>query len=343
MMENILKPITDTDMDSLFILPLSLIPLETASLQTARVVKNVRLKSVIELFHDEQTGSGQLDVEQLPNMLGWPLDQVHPDLSILRRLSLLPSYDIYSLRISLRAHKIPVSDFSALRLSPEKAEELTKYMVMFTRPLMALIYGDNAVQVSSYDGLLSLFRDPDVSKARERLEKFASSLNISIFEVPKFLEDYGDTFMALSFFRYCLDRLEPYFSACLEALRPIRKHFQLMQDANLMKTCAIVEDSINSVSASITGRLETFEKRTQQMWGNISQKEFNAVRELIERYHVTIGGSLCGLTVKMNAFARLFPHAQAGGPVKRADFMISEMIQGIDMIRDMEKRYQDRG
>jgi hypothetical protein len=36
------------------------------------------------------------------------------------------------------------------------------------------------------------------------------------------------------------------------------------------------------------------------------------------------------------------PHPKAGGPVKRADFMISEMLQGIDMIRDIEKRFQGK-
>ncbi len=339
-MEQELKPIEDTDMDSLFILPLSIIPLQTPQLRTARLIKNVRLRSMVEIFRDQQTGSGQIDVEQLPIICGWPVDKLHPDLIILRKLVLLPSYDVYSLRISLRSHDIPVNDHEELCLSKEKAEELTRYMVMFTRPLMQLVYGDDAVEVQGYEDLLRLFRDPDVAKARERLDRLASSLNVPIMDVPRFLEDYGDTFMALSYYRHCLDRLEPYFSACLEALVPIRKHFQLMQDGNLMRTCAVVEDVINSVSASITGRLETFERRTLQMWNNITQEEFRTVKSLIERYHITIGAALCGLTVKMNAFARTFPHTRAGGPVKRADFMATEMIQGIDMIRDFEKRFQ---
>jgi hypothetical protein len=187
---------------------------------------------------------------------------------------------------------------------------------------------------------MRLFRDPDIARARERLERLAASLKVPIMEVPRFLEDYGDTFMSLSYYRHCLDRLEPYFSACLDAIGPIRKHFQLMQDANLMRTCTVIEDAVNQVSASISGRLEVFEKRTKQMWQNISQEEFQAVKALIERYHITIGGALCGLTVKMNAFARNFPHPNAGGPVKRADFLVTEMTQGIDLIRSIEKRFQ---
>jgi hypothetical protein len=182
-----------------------------------------------------------------------------------------------------------------------------------------------------------------VAKARERLINMAKTLSIDVMDVPIFLENYGDTFMSLSYFRFCLERLEPYFSACLESLTPIRRHFQLKQNGNLMKTCDVVEDVINSVTAKITGTLEAFEKRTHQMWDNISQEEFQVVKNMVERHHVTIGAALCGLTVKMNAFARAFPHARAGGPIKRADFMMSDMIQGIEIIRDAEKRYYSAG
>lgn len=338
-MDDELKPIADSDMDSMFVLPLSIIPLETPALQSAKLIKNVRLKSVIEIFQDDQTGSGQVEIESLGRMFNWPDNQLHPDLAILRRLALLPSYDVYSLRISLREHGIPVNDYSALKLSPEKANELTKYMIMFTRPLMQMIYADEAINVESYDDLLKLFRDPDVKKARQRLEQMATSLNVDIWDVPRFLEDYGDTFLSLSYFRHCLDRLEPYLTSCVRALAPIRSHFQLRQDQGLMKTCDVIEDTINNISASITGRLEVFEKRTREMWANLSQEEFRAVKTLIERYHVTIGAALCGLTVKMNSFARMFPRPSSGGPVKRADFMSSEMIQGIELIRNTEKQY----
>ena len=341
-MENKLKPIEDTDMDSMFILPLSIIPLQTPALRTARLVKNAHLQSAVEIFRDVQSGSGQVDVESLPQMMGWTSGRVHPDLSVLRRLALLPSYDVYSLRISLRAHRIPVNDYASLQLSPDKMRELTHYMMRFTRPLLQMVYADDNVDVSSFDDLLRLFRDHNIQRARERLEKLAATINVPVMEVPRFLEDYGDTFMSLSYYRHCLDRLEPYFTACLEAMIPIRKHFQLQQDMSLMRTCANIEDAVNSVSASITGRLEVFERRTNQMWERISQEEFRTVKAMIERYHVTIGGALCGLTVKMNAFARNFPHPQAGGPVKRADFMVTEMTQGIDIIRNIEKRFQGK-
>ena len=338
-MEQELKAIADSDMDSMFVLPLSIIPLETPALQSAKLIKNVRLKSVIEIFQDASTGSGQVDVESLPRMFNWPDMQLHPDHAVLRRLALLPSYDVYSLRISLREHGIAVNDYSALKLSPDKAAELTKYMIMFTRPLMKMIYADDAVNVETYDDLLKLFRDPDIKKAKVRLEQMAKNLNVEIWDVPRFLEDYGDTFLSLSYFRHCLDRLAPYFQSCLDGMKPIRTHFQLKQDQGLMKTLDMIEDTISNISASIAGRLELFERRSSEMWGNLSPQEFSNVKSLIERYHVTIGAALCGLTVKMNSFARMFPRPSSGGPMKRADFMVTEMIQGIELIRNTEKQY----
>lgn len=37
----------------------------------------------------------------------------------------------------------------------------------------------------------------------------ASELKISLADVPKFLEDYGDVFMSLAYYKNCLDNLIP--------------------------------------------------------------------------------------------------------------------------------------
>ena len=47
-------------LDSLHVLPLSIIPLETPGLKKASMIKNARLESVIELFKDGASGSGQV-------------------------------------------------------------------------------------------------------------------------------------------------------------------------------------------------------------------------------------------------------------------------------------------
>jgi hypothetical protein len=329
---DILQPIEDSEMDSLFILPLSVVPVQTKLLQPARLVKNAQLKSVVEIFRDDQAGSGQLDIESLPQKFDWPEGTIHPDHALLRRLALLSSFDVYSLRIALREQGIPVNDIASLQLSAAKRAELGRYMVTFTRPLVKLLFADGVSEIESFDDVLRLFQDPDVRKVRDRLASMAKTLDVGMHEVPKFLEDYGDTFLSLSYFRHCLDRLTPYFASCINALKMIRSSYQLKQNRNLMRTCDMIEAALGSLRATITQRLEMIETRTKSLFESMSQEEFRAVRTLIEQQHVSIGATLCSLTVKMNSFARQFPHDNAGGPVKRADFMQHEMIKGIEIV-----------
>ena len=337
-MDDLLKPIEDSDMDSLFMLPLNIMPIETPLLQEARMIKNHQLQSVVEVFRDDITGSGQLDIEALPQKFNWPEGTIHPDHALLRKLSLLPSFDVYSLRIALRDEGIKVNDVSALRLSDQKQAELGRYMVAFTRPLVKVLFAGEEVELTNFQDVLKLFQDPDVKKVRERLFAMAKTLSVEVHEVPKCLEDYGDTFLSLSYFRHCLDRLSPYFDSCVGALGMIRTSYQLKQNQMLMRTCDVVEGALQSLRGNLAKRLAMIEARTKRLFENMTQEEFRSVRALIEQQHVTIGAILCGLTVKMNAFARLFPHPDAGGPVKRADFIQHEMMKGIDLIRDAERR-----
>jgi hypothetical protein len=328
--------VLDSDRDALHILPLGMIPLETPALRHAKMIKNVRLRSVVELFHDAQAGSGQVDVEDLPGLFGWPESPPHPDLVILRKLALLPSYDVYSLRILLRQHGIPVNNVEYLKLSPQKNKELTEYMRAFTHPLILQVYGDAQMEIKGVEDLIALFRDPDVKKAREKLRLMAEKLEIRLDEVPKFLEDYGDIFLSLSYYRQCLDAIEPAITQFLESMEELRRNWQLRQDQNLMKTCDAIQRTINGLMAAITGRFENFDRSTKDMWNHLSAKRFRKVEALIKNYHTTIGGVLCGLTVKMTTWKALFPAKDVGGPVKRAEFIMADMKQGIENIMKIE-------
>ncbi|NVJ91144.1 MAG: hypothetical protein HWE34_05780 [Methylocystaceae bacterium] len=324
-------------MDSLYAVPLSILPLETRGLKRARMVKNVKLQSAIEVFADKETGSGQLDVEDLPAEFDWPEDKTHPDLVILRKLSVLTSYDIYSLRITLREHGIPVNEDVALKLSDDKQAELAGYMRSFTMPLIMQIYGSEDVSIQSFQDVVGLFKDPDVRKAREKLQQMADKLEIDLMEVPRFLEDYGDIFLSLSYFRNSLDAIMPVVNEFLDSMEGIRSNWQLRNDPALMKTCTMVENTVNGTCASISGRFEDFNKASKTMWNNLNAQRFRAVKEMIQSYHTTIGGVLCGLTVKMIHWKRLFPDPELGGPVRRSEFIMSEMKQGLNRMRDMDK------
>ena len=334
----LLSEIRDIDRDSLHILPLSIIPLQTPVLTGARLIKNVRLESVVELFGDPNTGSGQIDIEDLPQAFGWSEARVHPDLTVIRKLALLPSFDMYSLRILLREHGIRINDCNALRLSERKNAELTAYMTRFTRPLIMYVYGAAGDRsIHSFEDLVALFRDPDVKKALSKLKIMAARLEIRVDQVPKFLEDYGDIFLSLSYYRQALDGIEPTVAGFGDVIGELREHWQLRKDENLMKACATMQEVLETVMTTLKHRFTRFDRSTTNLWSNVSAERFRKVQDLITSYHTTIGGVLCALTVKMDAWNRMFPSKEVGGPMKRADFIFTEMRPGFDKILRIEQ------
>ncbi len=333
MAENMTDEALIVDRDSLHILPLSDLPIETPSLKRARLIKNVRLESVVEMFADKATGSGQLSVEDLPKEFTWDASNPPRDLTVLRKVARLPSFDVYSLRVSLRSLGIEVNSHDALKLSSGKSAELSEYMKDFTRPLIAEIFGGDDVDIQDFNDVIKLFRDPDVKNALEKLRVMAEKLGIEMDKIPTFMEDYGDIFLSLSYYRQCLDAIEPTISSFLEGLNDLRNNYQLKSDINLQNTINEMEPVINGAMANISGRFENFERGTKNMWDNVSAERFHRVEKLISGYHTTIGGILCALSVKMTAWSRLFPDANVGGPGKRAEFIMIEMRQGFDKLK----------
>lgn len=331
----VVQPLGDSeeaDRDALHILPISILPVENAALRRARMVKNPQLDAMVEFFNLAGSGSGQTTVPGAAKMVGLENNPQHPDLVMLRNVSLLPSFDVYSLRILLRANNIAIADKSALKLSEKKIASLGTYMSAFTKPLVAEIFGEDA-SVGGFTDILSLMRNCPAEQVRDRLDRMAAKLGIGVSAIPNFLEDYADIFMSLSYYRQCLDEILPPIQSFLDCTRDIRANHQLRQDANMMKTLDVVEQTINALTANITGRLESFERSTNDMWHDLTAERFRKIEALIKSYHVSIGGVLCALSVKMNAWRRLFPTAGAGGPVRRAEFIMSDMRQGIDRLR----------
>ena len=45
------------------------------------------------------------------------------------------------------------------------------------------------------------------------------------------------------------------------------------------------------------------------MWRDLTAERFRKIEALISRYHTSIGGVLCALSVKMSAWTSQFPNA----------------------------------
>lgn len=326
---------TVDDRDTLHTLALKYMPITTPALKRARMIKNSRLESVIELYRDKDIGSGQIEIEKLPQQLG-AQGLLPEDFKTVRALALMPSYDVYSLRVALREQGIKVEDFAALRLSPGKTKELSAYMKTFTRPLMMQVYGEEGAQIESFEDVVALFRDPDIQRARHKLTVMAAKLGIDIFAIPRFLEDYADIFLSLSYYKQCLDLVTPKVYDFFDSLKDLRKSHQARSNTQLMLACKDIEKTFTDLLTSVTGRLESFDRHTKDMWNDLSAEKFRKIETVIKAFHKMMGGILCALTVKMDAWTELFPTSRAGSPGRRADFILNDLQHGMRKIREIE-------
>lgn len=178
------------DLDLFHVLPLVGLPLQTPALRQARMIKSQNLESMIEVFRDQVTGSGQVAINDLTKQFG---EQLSPeDIKLLQKLGRLNSYDPFSLRITLRDMGLLTDDLIQVNLSDEKQQELEKFMQSFTRPLIQQVFGDEETDIEKFEDIISVFKDPDAGKVRHNLGKLAAQLKIEILDIPKFLEDFSD-------------------------------------------------------------------------------------------------------------------------------------------------------
>jgi hypothetical protein len=73
------------------------------------------------------------------------------------------------------------------------------------------------------------------------------------------------------------------------------------------------------------------------MWENIDAERFRKVEALIKAHHSTIGGILCGVGSKMNAWRSKFKDPDAGGPVGRSEVIMSDIAMGLDKTLALDK------
>lgn len=328
--------IKDDDRDSLYIMPMPTLPLRTPGLLRARMIKDSRLESAIEMFSDKKTGSGRIYVDQLEQVFGEMTDDLEHDAEVLTRVSELNSFDVFSLRIELRRLDIKVDDHDSLRLSETRSEELAAYMRDFTRPLVQQIYGAQNAEVNGMGELINLFQSPDREMVLNNIMKMAERLEVHPSEVPEFLEEYGDVFLSLAYYKDILDDLVPRLEKFTNEMRDILSNHQVKQDVRVSQACESMDARLNDVAASITGRFESFDRNSKTLWDDINAETFKRMKAMITSHYATIGGVLCGLTVKVNAWEQRFPKGK-GGPVSKADFIMSEMRHGIAAIDAIER------
>ncbi len=318
---------SDTETDAPHILPLAMIQLETPALRRARIVKNAQLQGVIELFSGSQTGSGQIPPSELPNVMDMSGGQ-DADMMIIKRLCSLPSYDVYSLRVSLQELGIKTVDAKMLRVSPECRRRVAKHVRRYTRPMMDRIYGEADADAAQPETLADVFADDRAEKAKANLIWLAHALQIELREMPVFVGDYGDMTSALAFYEYGFEQVEPDLDSFLAALADLRE-MKYGADNDLVKACISIEKLIRGLQENANALFSYFETKSNEMWRDLSAPAFDKMKLRVRDCYKGLGGGLCAATVKMQAWKDEFPEPDTSSLAARTDFVRRDMLPGL--------------
>jgi hypothetical protein len=329
--------IPDYDRDSIHTLPLMSVPIENPGLRRARLIRNVRLESRIELFRESGVGSGQIAIDEIPDFFGDKGQPVVEDVKLIKRLGSLPAFDPYSLRIGLRQAGIDLIDADILQLSPAKKSELFPLMRQITRPLIAHLYGNKKIDPSNTQALLEAIARPDARRVRVKLHKMAAALGIPLDALPDLLEDYGDTYLALSYYRSYFLHMVPLVDRLVDWISDVQSSSVITRDGAVVKNMKQTQDVLTHVTESVRARFEGFDQRLEIRWDKIEMSQFSAIRALIQKHQQTLAEVLCGLTVKVFEWEQVFPSG-GGSPEKRADFVATQLRPGLDRIWAIERR-----
>jgi hypothetical protein len=317
------------DKDALHILPLAMLPLQTRALKQARVIKNSRLEGVVELFRDRASGSGQIHPDDLHKM--FPIEKGSRDIDVVRAVSQLPSFDVYSLRIELRRLGIDVDEAASLRLSEDAEEQAKPFMKAFTKPLASFL--NNGNDTPGDDEPISVFRYMDRGQTRNNIIDLARRLNIMISDLPRFLEDYRDTYLSLAYFRLCVYSLNQQSAVIFRSLNSIRDVPTLMAQQNIVQALAQVERCLTVMPSDVDRVVRDFVNKTQDMWRDISAARFRAMQQEIENYQSLIGTNLCAAMAKVSAWHERYPPGVGASNSTRAAFLLTDMAPGLSSLR----------
>lgn len=328
---------TVSDKDAIDALPLSLIPLSSSTLKAARLVKNSRLETALELHHDPVAGSLQIRPEDIVQAQAGSKE----DQEIVSKLSHLPSYDVYSLRSSLKKLGIDVDD-TVLELSADMKDTLQRYSVEFTRPIIREIFGTGQEEDSEPGTLIKLFTDPDKARVARRLNAMAQKTGMTVAEVPQFLQGYSDVFLSVVYYRHTFYSAVPEINRFWLWLGDLRTQREVAASPRTLASCKKVEDSLRFLSTSIRERLASFQHSFEGFWENINKPAFEKLRHDIEENHAGMGAVLCGLVVKMRSWSQEFPDNAIGSPSKRAQYVLTELEPGMEQLKQMENEARAR-
>lgn len=325
------------DLDSIDVFPLEIMPIKSPTLKKARLIKNARMETALELYNDPISGSLQISPQKLGEMFSEENTKYQDDHQIIQQLAALGSFDVFSLRTIFKKLHLETIPEDALDLSDKMKAELLGQSQKFIRPLIEKVYGVERFAGGEVKDLRDVFRDPNVDLVRENLRIMTQKTGIPLNEIPAFLEEYNDVFLAVAYYNYSLESIHRIVDKFFSWIHQTRTQREIMASPKTMAACEAVEGVLQFINMSLHERLARIQKNFDIFWGDINRTSFIRLREDIASNHQSLGAVLCGLIVKMRAWEKDFPTANSGGPQQRSKFIVSELEPGLERLKTLEQ------
>lgn len=326
-----------SDLDSIDVFPLDVMPIKSPTLRKARLIKNARLETALELYNDPISGSLRISPQKLGDMFADDQQKYADDNAIISQLSMLGSFDVFSLRTVFKKLNLDTIPDDALDLSDKMKGELQAKSQTFIRPLIEKIYGIDYFSGGDVSDIRDVFKNPDIERVRENLKIMTQKTGIPLGEIPDFLEQYSDVFLSLAYYNHSLAGIHHTVDNFFSWIHQTRTQREIMSSAKMMAACESAEHVLQFINMSLHERLEKMQRNFTVFWNDINRSSFQKLQNEISDNHQSLGAVLCGLIVKMRTWEKEFPTANSGGPQQRAKFIVSELEPGLEKLKLLEQ------
>ena len=323
------------DRDSINTFACAALPVRNKGVLRLRLIKNVRLETRIELYRGSGTGSGQFAIDELPNYVNRDEDLIKHDIPLLKRAAELPAFDCYSLRRAVRSSGIDVGTTEVLSLSDEKKRELAGHMRNLTRPLVRHVFGEGELDITDPSSLRDIMQMADKAAAREKLQRMSETLETDLDGLPELLEDYGDAFLSLGYYRSYLNLIVPRVKELHDWIEEAISRGSFRKGDPATKRMKQVSSAFDHIVKSVVQRFGEFDRRAVFDWESLTLDEFAAARGQILAHQETMAEVLCGITVKVFEWRSRFAKPNVGIQ-QRVDFVLSDLQPGLDHLLKVE-------
>tara|TARA_Y100000588_G_scaffold359279_1_gene418176 strand:- start:1386 stop:2408 length:1023 start_codon:yes stop_codon:yes gene_type:complete len=314
--------------DSIYSISLSAFGIGHPVLKSAKLVKNTGLETVLDFGETELKDIGMIGPREL--LLHFDQEEIPAeDMNVVSTLAGLPSLDCYTIKRALAPLKIKVEDDSIFSLSPEMKSSLFPLMSRITRPLIQYLYADERFGVSDTEALLSLIRDTEPLKVRDRLDVIAANLSVSLTDLPTYLEEFGELFLSVSFFESIFMEFAPKTDQLLAWAEDGIQNSNLRNDPSAQSQFAQIDRRLRYVKTNLQERFKHLSKITQIDWEELSSTDFKEIQREILAQQANLGVGLCGLVVKATEWENQFPSA-GGSPQQCLEFLSQDLNLGLD-------------